>query len=282
MTCETCIQAKTKRAPHRRKHHKYAPSEAFCSDILAPIRTERLNEAVKGPENRTQQELYFITFTDVATRYAYVTRIRSRDKTQHVIDQFLSTFAQKWGKTPTWLITDNTGEYTSQVVMDILGDMDIVHVQTIDYNPEDNGISEWLNLTIMNAVRAALKTADLDWTYWIYALADVVDKYNQIPHSATGQSPHSLWFGEKADLRALFVFGQYGYVPVMRQPKKKLADRGQRVRDLRRDGEAHVLIETDQQEIKRFRAEDFKLYHSYREGTQRPDHSNRSSGDGDQ
>lgn len=60
------------------------------------------------------------------------------------------------GETPTWLIADYAGEYSSQVVMEILDDMDVEHVPTISYNPEENGISQRLNLTIMNAVRAAL------------------------------------------------------------------------------------------------------------------------------
>lgn len=60
--------------------------------------------------------------------------------------------------------------------MRMFGDMDIAHVPPIAYNPEENGIAERINDTLMNAIRAALDTALIDWTYWNYALAYVVDK----------------------------------------------------------------------------------------------------------
>lgn len=126
MTCEPCLRTKTKRAPHKRKQHHYQPGEAFCSDILGPIRTDNLNTDITGPE-RKQQEMYFITFTDVATRYVYVTPLRTRDKTAQLIDRFLTNFKQKWGRAPTWLITDNSWEYTSHIVMEILAEMNIEH-----------------------------------------------------------------------------------------------------------------------------------------------------------
>lgn len=41
----------------------------------------------------------------------------------------------------------------------MLADMDITHVQTIAYSPEENSIAERINDNLMNAVRAAMKTA---------------------------------------------------------------------------------------------------------------------------
>lgn len=225
MTCGTCLKTKLRRAPHKRKEHNYMPGEAFCSDILGPIRPPQ--QAVgQDAAKHAGQELYFISFVDVATRYAYVTPIRSRDKTAQIIDRFLNNFATRWGRAPKWLITDTAGEYTSKVVLEILGDMDIEHVPTVAYNPKENGIAERINLTLMNEVRAALETAKLSCHYWTFALAEVVDKYNQLPHSATGKSPHEAWFGTKADLRALYIFGQTGFVPIMVLPKRKQPDRG--------------------------------------------------------
>lgn len=159
-----------------------------------------------------EKELYFITFTDILmwprptmfypifvvsshtrTGYAYFTPPRTGDKTAQGINKFLSTSKKKPGN-PTWVITDNAGKYTSQVVMDLLGDVEVYHVATMAQNPEENWISERFLLKIMNSVRPALMTARLDWKYWIYALADVVDKHNQIPHSATEKSPHAQCF----------------------------------------------------------------------------------------
>lgn len=58
---------------------------------------------------------------------------------------------------------------------------------------------------------------------------DVVDKYNQLPHSCTGRTPHEMWLDNPApDLSNLFIFGQLGYVPIMSKPEMamKHRDRG--------------------------------------------------------
>lgn len=61
----------------------------------------------------------------------------------------------------------------------------------------------------MNAVRAALKTVNMGWNYWSWALVDATDKYNQLPSRVTGKSLHELWFNEmKPKLSDLFIFGQ--------------------------------------------------------------------------
>lgn len=63
---------------------------------------------------------------------------------------------------PPWLFTDNAGEYNSNLVTAMLGDMDIGHVPTIAYKPEENDVSGRLKLMLMNAIRAVLKRVKLD------------------------------------------------------------------------------------------------------------------------
>lgn len=95
---------------------------------------------------------------DVVCRYAYVTPTSTKNQTTQLIEQFLNNFQIKWRQSPKWFISDNAGEYISKVVTDPLGDM---HLPIVEYNPEENCLSERLNLTLMNAVRASLKTTKL-------------------------------------------------------------------------------------------------------------------------
>ena len=155
----------------------------------------------------------------------------------------------------------------SRAVETLLADMDVEHVPIIAQNPEENGVAERFNLSIMNAVWEALRTAGMDWSYWTWALLDAVDKYNQLPHGATGNSPHETWFADKApSLQHLYIFGQLGYVPVMaKKQKQKHRDRGKLVRYLRRDGEQHIWTESATGEIRRYRGTDFHPYFDHRD-----------------
>lgn len=101
----------------------------------------------------------------------------------------MPNFNQKLGKARTWLTTDDAVKYTSQIIMEMPAAMNIEHVPTIAHNRKENGISEQIPLTIMNAIRAAPKSARLDCVNWVYAPVDVVDKHKRIPHSSTGKEP---------------------------------------------------------------------------------------------
>lgn len=60
----------------------------------------------------------------------------------------------------------------------------------------------------MNGVRTALYTANVDPTYWCYALLGVIDKYNQLHHKTIGKSPYMAFYGtDVPDLEELQIFG---------------------------------------------------------------------------
>lgn len=69
---------------------------------------------------------------------------------------FLSHIQKATVQAPRWLVTDNAGEYMSDIVSGTLADLNIEHISAIPYKSEENGIAERFNRTAMNAVRAAL------------------------------------------------------------------------------------------------------------------------------
>lgn len=95
MRCRTCLRRKMMRTPHTRTEQSYTSTEAFCSDIVGPIRAAQLTKT-PGPRAAQEKELYFIMFTKVATWFAYVAPIITRDKTSQLIIslQSLSTICQ--------------------------------------------------------------------------------------------------------------------------------------------------------------------------------------------
>lgn len=62
-TCTEYMKGRLKRAPHKRKEHKYKRDEAVSTDIMGPLR-------IPGMPQPFQK--YFISFTEVSTRYEYV------------------------------------------------------------------------------------------------------------------------------------------------------------------------------------------------------------------
>lgn len=82
ITCAPCLRTKLKRAPHYRKEHDCAQGEAVCSDILGPIRPSELGQQNKGRPQDDSIELYFISFTDVRSRYTYTHNLHPGQRRQ--------------------------------------------------------------------------------------------------------------------------------------------------------------------------------------------------------
>lgn len=59
--------------------------------------------------------------------------------------------------------------------------------KTIPYNPEENGITERVDRTIMDGVRFVLFTANMEMTYLEFTACDVAFKQSLLTHSAMGQ-----------------------------------------------------------------------------------------------
>lgn len=73
----------------------------------------------------TEVERCFISFIDVHSRYTYVAQLKVRAKTPVYITKFLDNVNNAFWKAPKWFRSDNAGEYISQVVDSILGDMEV-------------------------------------------------------------------------------------------------------------------------------------------------------------
>lgn len=171
---------------------------------------------------------------------------------------------------PKWLITDNAGEYTSKAIAKLLADINRTHVPIVAHNSKENGVAERFNQKIMNAVRAALRTTNMTWHYWKWALEDATDKYNQLPHRSTGKTPYEIWHKKpKPNLENLYIFGQLWYIPVMskQDKQKKHNNRGVLVRYLCRDELNHMYVVDTHGVIKRHRKADFHPYFSKEDRT---------------
>lgn len=167
MKCLSCFEGKLKRSGQRKKHQDYRRGEAFSSDIFGPININGLPEGV---------ERCFISFIDIYSRFAYVAPLDVRANTPAFLTKLLDYITKTFGTSPKRLISDNAVEYMSRVVEQLFGDMDITHVPIVLHNQEYNGVAGRYNVIAMNAVRTALNTAKIDWSYWPWALADANGK----------------------------------------------------------------------------------------------------------
>lgn len=97
----------------------------------------------------------------------------ARTKIAECLDKAVHHGKAKTGYFSRIIYADNTAEYIISAVKNTMDKCGGVVHTTIPHNPEENGITERVNRTLLDAIRSVLFTAYLDDSYWPYAACDV-------------------------------------------------------------------------------------------------------------
>jgi transposase InsO family protein len=97
---------------------------------------------------------------------------------------------------------------------------------TAPYSPQQNGVVEQRNQTIVGMARSMLKARRMPVTFWGEAMSMAVFILNRSPtRSLKGTAPFEAWHDRKPDVSFLRTFGCVGHVKETRPGLGKLADR---------------------------------------------------------
>ena len=121
------------------------------------------------------------------------------------------------------LRTNNGGEYISTEFNLYLTKEGIKHELTIPHTPQQNGVAERLNRTLIEGVRTMLADSKLPHRFWAEALSTTVYLHNHSPTKALeGITPFEAWSGTKPDVSFLRIFGCSAYAHVPKAERRKL------------------------------------------------------------
>jgi hypothetical protein len=102
----------------------------------------------------------------------------------------------------------------------------IKHQFTAPYTPQQNGVVERKNRSMMEMARSLLKSMEILGIFWAKAVRHSVYLLNRLPTKSMGyRTPYEGWNGRKPHLGHLRVFGCKGHVKIMGTHLKKLDDR---------------------------------------------------------
>jgi hypothetical protein len=71
--------------------------------------------------------------------------------------------------------------------------------------PQQNGVAEMCNHTLMDMVRSMLSYSTLPIGLWMEALKIVIHILNRVPSKSVSKTPYELWTGHKSSLNYLRV-----------------------------------------------------------------------------
>ena len=210
--CEACIGGKQcKNSFNPSKTVTSMPLELVHSDVCGKMGQKSLG----GAE-------YFLILLDDKTHYAWVYPLKTKDQVFECFKEWQAEVENYTGQRVKTLRTDNGGEFTSKSFTAHLKACGIRHELTVPKTPEQNGVAERLNRTLVETTRAMLLDAKLPHKFWAEAISTAAYLRNRSPTSAVeGTTPRQAWYGQKPRVEHLRVFGCAAYVHVPKDERGK-------------------------------------------------------------
>ncbi|KAL0298706.1 UNVERIFIED_CONTAM: Copia protein [Sesamum radiatum] len=131
----------------------------------------------------------------------------------------------KWSKHKV-LRSDRGKEYNNSEFNKFCEEEGIEHQTTVSYNPQQNGVSERKNRTVMEMARSMLQEKHLPKAFWAEAVYTAVYLLNRCPTKAVqNMTPIEAWSGKKPSAKHLRVFGSICYVHIPTEKRHKLEEK---------------------------------------------------------
>ncbi|KAK1681358.1 hypothetical protein QYE76_042206 [Lolium multiflorum] len=197
--CSACVAGKQLKKKHPIKSivTTSRPLELLHLDLFGPSHYDTLGGSKYG-----------LVIVDDYSRYSWVFLLKSKDETHR---EFI-TFAKKAQRTYESEIkairTDNGTEFKNYTMQEFVDDEGIKHEFSAPYTPQQNGVVERKNWTIIEMARTMLSEFNSPHNFWGEAISTAVHYSNRLfLRPLHNKTPYELLTGNKPNVTYIRVFG---------------------------------------------------------------------------
>ena len=199
---------------------------------IAPNTLDIIHSDICGPMNTLTHSgnKYFITFIDDHSRKAFVYFIKTKNEAYSKFQEFKAQVENETGHRIKILRTDGGGEYINGQFKELLKNQGIRHQVTAPYTPQQNGVAERFNRTVVEMARMMLHGANLPYAFWAESINTATYIRNRCISKALGThktTPEEVWTGIKPNIEHLRVFGCDAYA-LIKDHHHKLHPKGEK------------------------------------------------------
>ncbi|GJS38773.1 putative ribonuclease H-like domain-containing protein [Tanacetum coccineum] len=193
-TCVACLKGKQHRASCKSK-------------VLNPITKPlfMLHMDLFGPTfvSSLMHKKYCLVVTDDYSRFTWVFFLTTKDETSEILKNFIKEIENLMDKKVKIIKSDNGIEFNNKVMDDFCKEKGIKREYSIARTPQQNGVAERRNMTLIEAARTMLADSKLPTTFWAEAVSIACYIQNRVlvvkPHNKT---PYELFRGTQGELNA--------------------------------------------------------------------------------
>lgn len=203
--CEACVRAKSTRKPVPREREGERATEfgeEVHSDVWGPSRIATLGG-----------RRYYVSFTDDKTRFTTLYLLRTKREVFETFCAFEAWLERHHNAQIKFLNTDRGGEYLSEEFRSHLEQRGIESKLSVHDTSQEAGVSERLNRTLMEKVRAMLIASGLPRFLWGEAVMHAVWLKNRTSTKALGgRTPWAAATGAVPDMSGIPEWGSKAWV----------------------------------------------------------------------
>ncbi|CAL9019321.1 unnamed protein product, partial [Prunus brigantina] len=168
---------------------------------------------------------YFLTFIDDCSRMCWVYFMKFKSEVFNIFKKFKAMVELQSGYKIKKLRSDRVGEYTSTEFLQFCEEIGLERQLTVAYSPQQNGVAERKNRTIVEMSKTMMKEKKLPYNFWGEAVNTAVYIQNRCPTKALENvTPFEVFSGRKPGVKHLRVFGSICFCHIPGQLRSKLED----------------------------------------------------------
>ncbi|GJT61114.1 retrovirus-related pol polyprotein from transposon TNT 1-94 [Tanacetum coccineum] len=161
---------------------------------------------------RDRERLERMDYRDDYSRYTWVYFLRSKDETPKIIKKFIAQAQLNYKAKVCKIRTDNGTEFKDTTLKAHYEKLGIMQQFSIARTPQQNGVVERRNRTLVEAARTMLIFSRLPEFLWAEAVATACFTQNQsIIHTRYNKTPYELLRVRKPNIAYFHVFGSLCY-----------------------------------------------------------------------
>ena len=213
--CEGCLAGKMCRKlfPAVGEIRSKRKLQLVHSNVCGPMQTQLIGGAK-----------YFVMFIDDYTWCCTAYFMKHKSEVLDKFKEFEAKTTIAAGRAIGTLRMDNGGKYLSSAFQNYLKEKGIRHELTVPHSPQQNGVSERMNRTLVESACSMIAHAGLSNIFWAEAISVASYVRNRLPTTdlKEGETPYEWWYGGKPDVSHFRVFGCMAYAHMPDCERRKL------------------------------------------------------------
>lgn len=214
-SCIDCAIGKCTRKPRPTSNNETKqPLERIHMDLVA------------SPKTSTRGNNYMLTVVDDYSRFCWIIPLKAKSDAPHHIKSLIEREEKRLDAVVKIVKSDGGKEFVNRQLLDYLESRGIEHEISAAGTPQQNGVAERKNGTILRIARTLLSNSRVPTHLWDYAAETAAYTSNLWLKNNSKVTSYETYFGRKPNLSHLRTFGCKIIIYVPKESRSKFEPTG--------------------------------------------------------